>query len=136
MGRHSYVVTKEKNWTPPSYRWWALDKTHTKKIFQGFWSIFRKLSLNQEAQDLADTHNFQLVGYQFAAEKEDTRAPRIVRVGLVQNEIVVKDTSENVVVQREALYQRMAEIIKAAALAQVNVLCFQEAWSKWCHLPF
>ena len=49
---------------------------------------------------------------------------------MVQNEIVVKDTSENVAVQREALYQRMADIFKTAALAKVNVICLQEAWSK------
>ena len=91
---------------------------------------FRTLSLNQEAQDLADKHNFQLSGYRFVAEKEETRASRIVRIGLIQNEIVIKDTSENVNVQRDALYQRMAVIMEAAALAGINVLCFQEAWSK------
>ena len=90
----------------------------------------RTLSLNPEAQDLADTNHFQLVGYQFTAEKEDTRASRVIRLGLVQNEIALKDTSENVNAQREALYQRIGIIIEAAALAQVNVLCLQEAWSK------
>ena len=86
--------------------------------------------MNPEAQDLADTNHFQLVGYQFTAEKEDTRTSRVVRLGLVQNEIALKDTSENVNAQREALYQRIGIIIEAAALAQVNVLCLQEAWSK------
>jgi hypothetical protein len=50
-------------------------------------------------------------------------------LGLVQNAIV-KSTDEDVVVQRDGLYQRMVPIIEAAALAKVNVLCFQEAWSK------
>ena len=50
-------------------------------------------------------------------------------LGLVQNAIV-KNTDEDVVVQRDGLYQRMIPIIEAAALAKVNVLCFQEAWSK------
>ena len=48
---------------------------------------------------------------------------------MVQNAIV-KSTDEDVVVQRDGLYQRMVPIIEAAALAKVNVLCFQEAWSK------
>ena len=50
-------------------------------------------------------------------------------LGLVQNAIV-KNTDEDVVVQRDGLFQRMIPIIEAAALAKVNVLCFQEAWSK------
>ena len=112
-------------------------KNNLKAIAASFWSISfpyspccRTLSLNPEAQDLADTNHFQLVGYQFTAEKEDTRASRVIRLGLVQNEIALKDTSENVNAQREALYQRIGIIIEAAALAQVNVLCLQEAWSK------
>jgi beta-ureidopropionase len=80
--------------------------------------------------ELAGKNDFQLAGYQFEAEPESTRAARIVRVGIIQNSIV-KSTSEDVIVQRDALHQRMTSIIEAAALAKVNVLCFQEAWSKF-----
>lgn len=77
---------------------------------------------------IAEENHFQLAGYKFQADKECTRAPRVTRVGLVQNAIV-KGTEEDVNVQRDALHQRMTSIIEAAALAKVNVLCFQEAWS-------
>ena len=53
--------------------------------------------------------------------------------GLIQNAIV-KSTDEDVLVQRDGLHQRMASIIEAASLAKVNVLCFQEAWSKYLYL--
>merc|ERR1711981_260274 len=117
------------------------ELAEAKRILYG--RQLKTLSLNPEAQDLADTNHFQLVGYQFTAEKEDTRTSRVVRLGLVQNEIALKDTSESVNAQREALYQRIGVIIEAAALAQVNVLCLQEAWTmpfafctrekkKWC----
>jgi len=117
------------------------ELAEAKRILYG--RQLKTLSLNPEAQDLADTNHFQLVGYQFTAEKEDTRASRVIRLGLVQNEIALKDTSESVNAQREALYQRIGIIIEAAALAQVNVLCLQEAWTmpfafctrekkKWC----
>jgi len=102
----------------------------------------KKLDFPSEAEKLAEANNFELSGYAFEAEKESTRAPRITRIGLVQNKIVVP-TSEDVIVQREALHQRVTSIIEAASLARVNVLCFQEAWTmpfafctrekkKWC----
>ena len=62
-------------------------------------------------------------------EKHTINLFLIYILGLVQNAIV-KSTDEDVVVQRDGLYQRMIPIIEAAALAKVNVLCFQEAWSK------
>ena len=42
-----------------------------------------------EATKKADELEFQLSGYKFAATSEVTRAPRIVRIGLVQNKIVI-----------------------------------------------
>ena len=92
--------------------------------------LYRPLKFTPEAQKLADANNFELAGYIFEAEKESTRSPRVVRIGLIQNAII-SETSEDVVVQRDSLYQRVASIIEAASLAGVNVLCFQEAWSEF-----
>ena len=36
--------------------------------------------------------------------------------------------------QRTALHKRIGEIAEAAALCGVNILCMQEAWSKWCSM--
>lgn len=67
--------------------------------------------------------------YKFAAEKEDVRQPRIVRVGAIQNSIAIP-TTEPVSAQIKAIYEKIGKIIDGAALAGVNVLCLQEAWSK------
>ena len=53
----------------------------------------RTLSLPEEAVKLANEANFELKGYKFSAAAEDTRAPRIVRIAVVQNAIVKPTTS-------------------------------------------
>lgn len=73
--------------------------------------------------------DFVVEGYSILAKPEQLRAPRIVRVGLVQNAIVVPTTSP-IEEQRNALHGRIAEIAHSAYLARVNVLGLQEAWRK------
>lgn len=82
-----------------------------------------------DTQQLAAQHGFDVRGYAFQARDEDLRKARIVRVGAVQNSIAVP-TSEPIHVQRDALHAKIANIIKAAAASDVNVLCLQEAWSE------
>ncbi|XP_075541325.1 beta-ureidopropionase pyd3 isoform X1 [Dermacentor variabilis] len=89
------------------------------------------LDLDSEALALATEHKFELKGYRMVAEKEEMRPPRVVRLGLVQNRIVLP-TTEPVAAQREALHHRIETIVEAAALCGVNVICFQETW----HMPF
>ncbi|KAL3185923.1 hypothetical protein MRX96_028795 [Rhipicephalus microplus] len=89
------------------------------------------LDLDREALALAEEHKFEIKGYKMTAEKEEMRPPRVVRLGLVQNRIVLP-TTEPVVAQREALHRRIETIVEAAALCGVNVICFQETW----HMPF
>lgn len=89
----------------------------------------RNLEIPEEAKKIAVEKNLELKGYIFEAEKEDLRAPQIVRVGIVQNAIV-EPTTAPISQQREAIHNRMREIIEIAALCNVNVICFQEAWSK------
>ncbi|KAH8041978.1 hypothetical protein HPB51_019719 [Rhipicephalus microplus] len=91
----------------------------------------RALDLDREALALAEEHKFEIKGYKMTAEKEEMRPPRVVRLGLVQNRIVLP-TTEPVVAQREALHRRIETIVEAAALCGVNVICFQETW----HMPF
>ncbi|XP_037566642.1 beta-ureidopropionase-like isoform X1 [Dermacentor silvarum] len=89
------------------------------------------LDFDSEALALATEHKFELKGYRMVAEKEEMRPPRVVRLGLVQNRIVLP-TTEPVAAQREALHRRIETIVEAAALCGVNVICFQETW----HMPF
>ena len=77
----------------------------------------------------SESLQFELKGYRFDADREETRPPRRVRVGLIQNRIVLP-TTDSVVNQRNALLDRIGEVIAVAHGCGVNVVCMQEAWSK------
>lgn len=51
--------------------------------------IHRKIILPQTALDAALERDFDLQGYAFEAAPEQLRAPRVVRVGLIQNKIIL-----------------------------------------------
>ncbi|ELU18476.1 hypothetical protein CAPTEDRAFT_176971 [Capitella teleta] len=92
----------------------------------------KKLELPSEALQLGQQKDFEVAGYILGeAQREEVRPPRIVRVGLIQNKIVLP-TDAPILEQRDALHQRIVEMIDAAALAGVNILCLQEAWT----MPF
>ena len=85
------------------------------------------LEVSRTAAGMAEDGDFDILGYQFPAPTEQIRPPRIVRIGLVQNSIVL-DTTAPVVEQYEAIERKMARIIEAASEMEVNILCTQEAW--------
>uniref|UniRef100_A0A336MKH0 Beta-ureidopropionase n=1 Tax=Culicoides sonorensis TaxID=179676 RepID=A0A336MKH0_CULSO len=89
------------------------------------------LQIPKEASQIADQNKFEIKGYVFEALPESSRAPRIVRVGAVQNSIVLS-TSDPILEQRNAIFDKIKTIIDAAGHAGVNVLCLQEAWT----MPF
>nr|XP_002199912.3 beta-ureidopropionase [Taeniopygia guttata] len=91
----------------------------------------RKLDLPTAALSAAQEKGFELQGYGFGAALEQLRRPRIVRVGLIQNEIPLP-TDTAVAVQVAALHRRIEEIVGVAAMCGVNIVCFQEAWT----MPF
>ncbi|XP_049840549.1 beta-ureidopropionase isoform X2 [Schistocerca gregaria] len=86
-----------------------------------------KLEIPSTAEELAKNHDFEIKGYTFEAQPEQLRNPRIVRVGLVQNRIVLP-TNAPIAEQRDALHRRIATIVEAAAISGVNILCLQESW--------
>lgn len=89
------------------------------------------LELPASAVALAADHDFEIKGYRISAQKEHLRKPRLVRVGAIQNSIVLPTTAP-VDRQREAIWNKIHIIIKAAAAAEVNIICMQEAWT----MPF
>ncbi|EDW82829.1 uncharacterized protein Dwil_GK10205 [Drosophila willistoni] len=89
------------------------------------------LEIPASATDLAKEHDFEIKGYRFNARPEQTRRPRLVRVGAIQNSIVLS-TTEPIERQREAIWNKVKTMIKAAAEAKCNVICTQEAWT----MPF
>ncbi|XP_036383663.1 beta-ureidopropionase [Megalops cyprinoides] len=91
----------------------------------------KKLELPQSAVEAAAERNFELQGCAFEAAREQLRQPRAVRVGLIQNAIVLP-TDAPVMEQISALHRRVADMVEVAALCGVNIVCFQEAWT----MPF
>uniref|UniRef100_A0A667WL74 Beta-ureidopropionase n=1 Tax=Myripristis murdjan TaxID=586833 RepID=A0A667WL74_9TELE len=91
----------------------------------------KKLDLPACAVDAASERNFELKGYKFEATQEQLRPPRKVRVGLVQNHIVLP-TDAPVLDQINAMHSRIGEIVEVAAMCGVNIVCFQETWT----MPF
>lgn len=53
-----------------------------------------------------------------------------MKIGAIQNSIV-SPTTDPIQVQRNSLYVKIGKIIDAAGADGVNVLCMQEAWSKF-----
>ena len=51
--------------------------------------FFRPLDLPETASTMAKERDFELVGYSISAKPEQLRPPRIVRIGVVQNKIVL-----------------------------------------------
>ena len=51
--------------------------------------LFRKLELSKEAIAISESLDFDLQGYEMAAKEEQTRAPKKVRIGAIQNAIVL-----------------------------------------------
>lgn len=48
----------------------------------------------------------------------------------VQHSIVLP-TTDKVSAQRDAIVEKVTNIVEAAAASNVNIICFQEAWSKF-----
>lgn len=90
-----------------------------------------KIEISPAILDNAAKHNFQVAGYKMTAKAEEERKPRIVRIGAIQNQIVLP-TDKPVFEQVKAIHERLKVIIDMAAQTDVNVLCLQEAWT----MPF
>jgi beta-ureidopropionase len=90
-----------------------------------------QLELSQEAIKLSNDLDFELKGYSIDAKEEQTRPKKLIRIGAIQNRIVLP-TDAPIIEQRNAIYKRIADIIHVAHLCNVNVLCLQEAWT----MPF
>jgi len=90
-----------------------------------------ELDLPEATRKSCSNSNVELKGYRFSADAEDVRPARIVRVGLIQNSIVLP-TDHPVSAQRDALLNKIGKIITTAYESGVNIVCMQEAWN----MPF
>lgn len=87
------------------------------------------IKLPESATKLAQENDFDIKGYRFTARPEQLRQARVVRVGAIQNSIVLPTTAP-IEKQREAIWNKLKLMIKAAAQAGCNIVCTQEAWSE------
>ena len=91
----------------------------------------RTLTLPDSAVERSREIDVDLKGFRFLADDEQLRPPRLTRIGLVQNAIVLPtDASMND--QRKRIHDRIGEIAQVAGSCGVNILCLQEAF----HMPF
>ncbi|XP_058800696.1 beta-ureidopropionase-like [Phymastichus coffea] len=86
-----------------------------------------KLNVPQLDEEKCEVAAWRLDGARF----EELRPPRVIRVGIIQNSIVLP-TDAPVVDQRAAIHKKIADYIEHAAKCQVNIVCLQEAWT----MPF
>lgn len=91
----------------------------------------KNLDLSDEVKSFSQQEDFDLQAYGIDAAEEQTRPKRLVRIGAIQNKIVLPTTAP-IVAQRDAIHNRVAKLIHAASLCKVNIVCLQEAWT----MPF
>ena len=77
------------------------------------------MKLPTKATSMAKEGKFQIEGYEFKAAPEEMRAPRLVTIGAIQNAIVA-NTSAPFLEQRQAIYDRVTQLIEAAGEAGVG----------------
>ncbi len=89
------------------------------------------LPIPADVQAFADERNFDVAAHKFHAAPEQRRKPRVVRIGVIQNQIT-ESTSAPIEDQFQSLLARTTDLIEAAGKMDVNVLGLQEAWT----MPF
>ena len=57
------------------------------------WFICRELSFSADVVNIAQNKNFVVKGYAFSAVKQKNQGKRIVRIGLIQNSVILPTTS-------------------------------------------
>jgi beta-ureidopropionase len=76
------------------------------------------------------TSTYDVVGYKAGTQllvKEDLRAPRVVRIGLIQHSIQAP-TSAPVQVQRNSIFEKIGKMLDSAGESGVNIVCLHELW--------
>lgn len=89
------------------------------------------LPIAEGAAALAEKNNFEIKAFQIDAAPEQLRKPRVVRIGAIQNSIVLPTTAP-FADQYAAIEKKIETMIDAAAEMGVNIVCLQEAWT----MPF
>jgi hypothetical protein len=111
----------------------ALEKHLPKKVFDSVRQILYgpktpEVELRPETKSKANSLKVEVKSFKINCEPEQTRPARLVKVGAVQNKIVLP-TDRPIAEQKKAIEDRIRDIIELAALEKVNVICLQEIWT-------
>jgi beta-ureidopropionase len=92
-----------------------------------------EIAVPLDIQSTADNLGIEVKHYSMVklASEEHMRSRRVVRIGAIQNQIVVP-TDRPIKEQYESIRDRVGEIIKVAGEMGVNIVALQEAWT----MPF
>jgi len=104
-------------------------RAEVKRVLYG-WNVgqpVETLNVSHDAQAIANENHFEIQASRFRAIPEQLRAPRIVKIGLVQNSVVLP-TTDPLLDQYLAIQNKIEKIIDSAGAMGVNVLCLQETW--------
>jgi len=89
------------------------------------------VAIHPAVNALSEERDFEVAAYRFNASREQLRAPRKVRIGAIQTQII-EPTDAPIEQQYQAICRRTEELIHAAGAMGCNVLGLQEAWT----MPF
>jgi len=105
------------------------ELAEVKRILYG--KQHKKLELPSAVVFRAETEKYEIAAFTIPAAAEETRPQRLVKIGLIQNQIV-HPTDDPISRQISGLYSRIGGMIENAAAAGANIVCLQEAWT----MPF
>jgi len=105
------------------------DQAEAFRILYG--NVPEEIPITEAARALAERFDFDVAAFRFPSTPEQRRPPRIVRIGVIQTQIV-EPTNAPVEAQFQALCDRTEKLIHAAGAMGCNVLGLQEAWT----MPF
>jgi len=105
------------------------ELAEVKRILYG--KQHKKLELPSAVVFRAETGKYEIAAFTIPAAAEETRPQRLVKIGLIQNQIV-HPTDDPISRQISGLYSRIGGMIENAAAAGANIVCLQEAWT----MPF
>eukprot|EP00012_Vannella_robusta_P001783 CAMPEP_0206190154 /NCGR_PEP_ID=MMETSP0166-20121206/4584_1 /ASSEMBLY_ACC=CAM_ASM_000260 /TAXON_ID=95228 /ORGANISM="Vannella robusta, Strain DIVA3 518/3/11/1/6" /LENGTH=387 /DNA_ID=CAMNT_0053606185 /DNA_START=363 /DNA_END=1526 /DNA_ORIENTATION=- len=103
-------------------------RRETYRVLYGVSSPHETLDVPQEVVAMSEQNQFEVKGFKLPCAKEQMRAPRIVRVAVIQNSIA-RPTTDSLEEQYTAIENKIEKMIDAAALMGANIVCLQEAWT-------
>ncbi|KAL4441392.1 hypothetical protein ABPG74_013687 [Tetrahymena malaccensis] len=120
--------SKELNSVEQAFDTYIPEKVRSEVYRILYGQNYKPLDLALRTHELALEHNFEIKGFKVQANKEQTRPPRLVRIGAVQN-IYKASPSQPIQEQRQAIHNYNKKVVEAAYHSGVNVICFQELWT-------